>query len=144
MVAKRATRYSGDDYVLTLAGLNIDSGRGPETFVEIAQQEDDVNYTAGMDGEGVFWENKNTSTVLTVYLMQTSAGNAVMSALHNASKAAGVLLYPISGQDSRGTSKIISEACAIAKMPDEAFAKEPGVIAWMIKIHAPERTVGSH
>jgi hypothetical protein len=140
----RATRYSAKDYVLTIAGVDIDSGRGTDTFVEIAQQEDDVNYTAGLDEEGVFWENTNRATIMTVYLMQTSTGNAKLSALHNASRRAGILLYPISGQDSRGTSKIVSEACAIAKMPDEAFAKEPGVIAWMIKIHAPEREIGSH
>jgi hypothetical protein len=144
MAGKRATRYSGNDYVLTVGGLDIDSGRGPDTFVEIAQQEDDVNYSAGMDGEGVFSENLNRYTIITVYLMQTSTGNARLSALHNASRRAGVLLYPVSGQDSRGTSKIVAEACVIAKMPDEAFAKEAGVTTWVLKVHAPEREIGSH
>ena len=140
----RATRYSGNDYVLTVAGFDIDSGRGPDTFVEISQQEDDVTYAAGLDGEGVFSENLNRYTLITVYLMQTSAGNARLSALHNASRRAGVLLYPISGQDARGTSKIVSEACVITKMPDEAFAKEAGVVTWVIGVHAPEREIGSH
>lgn len=144
MAGKRATRYSGNDYVLDVAGVNIDSGRGPDTFVEIAQQEDDFTYAAGLDGEGVFAENLNHYTLVTLYLMQTSTGNAKLTALHNASRLAGGLLYPISGQDSRGTSKIVSEACMIMKMPDEAFAKEAGVIAWVIGVHDPDRIIGSH
>lgn len=144
MAGKRATRYSGNDYVLSIANVNIDSGRGPDTFVEIAQQGDDFGYSAGMDEEGVFFQNNNSYTLLTVTLMQTSKGNAVLSALHNASKRAGGIMYPISGEDSRGTSKIVSEACMIMKMPDEAITREPGVTQWIIGVHAPEREIGSH
>lgn len=144
MAGKRATRYSGNDYVLSIANVNIDSGRGPDTFVEISQQGDDFGYSAGMDEEGVFFQNNNSYTLLTVTLMQTSKGNAVLSALHNASKRAGGIMYPISGEDSRGTSKIISEACMIMKMPDEAITREPGVTQWIIGVHAPEREIGSH
>lgn len=144
MAGKRATRYSGNDYVLSVANVNIDSGRGPDTFVEIAQQGDDFGYSAGMDEEGVFFQNNNSYTLLTVTLMQTSKGNAVLSALHNASKRAGGIMYPISGEDSRGTSKIVSEACMIMKMPDEAITREPGVTQWIIGVHAPEREIGSH
>ena len=144
MAGKRATRYSADDYSLSIANLEINSGRGTDTFVEIAAQEDDFGYKAGIDGEGVFYEIPGDYTLITVYLMQTSAGNALLSGLHIASKKAKGLLYPIAGSDSRGTSKIISEACMIMKMPDEAFAKEPGVITWVIGVHDPERLIGSH
>lgn len=144
MSSQRATRYSADDYVFDLAGQRVDSGRGPDTFIEIAQQNDDFTYNAGIDGEGVFSHNKNRGTLVTLTLMQTSAGNALLSALHNASIKAGGLLYPCAGQDARGTSKIISEACMITKMPDESFAKEAGTVSWAIMVHNPQREVGSH
>lgn len=141
----RATRYSAKDYVLDLANLPIDSGRGTDTFVEIAGEEDDFGYQGGLDGEGVFFElSASEYTILTVYLMQTSAGNATLSALHIASKKARGIMYPISGQDTGGTSKIVSEAAMILKLPDEAWAKEPGVNAWRIGVHKPDRFVGGH
>lgn len=140
----RATRYSAKDYALTVANVTLDSGRGADTFVEIAGEEDDFGYQAGLDGEGVFFSNPKKYTILTVYMMQTSQANAVLSALHLASLAAEGIMYPVSGQDSRGTSKIVSEAAMILKMPDEVYAKEPGVTAWRIGVHKPDRFVGGH
>lgn len=143
-IASRATRYSADDYTLTIAGVTIESGKGPDTFVEIAQQGDDFEYTAGIDGEGVFSHNENRYTLMSVHLLQTSSGNAVLSALHSASVRAKGLLYPIHGEDSRGTSKIVSEAAVIVKTPDETIARAAGETVWVIGIHNPIRTVGSH
>lgn len=140
----RATRFAGNDYVFLLANQNVDSGRGPDTFLSIAQQEDSVTYSVGLDGEGVFTFMPGRPALITLTLMQTSAGNALLTALFEASAAAGGILYPCAGQDSRGTSKIISEACAITKLPDETFGKEAGTVEWAILVHNPKRVVGSH
>jgi len=106
----RATRWSANDYALDLAQQRINSGRGTATFVEIAQQEQNFDYQGGIDGEGVFWENLNNYTLINLYLMQASEGNALTSALHTASVKAGRLIYPIRGPDSRGKRQIVSDA----------------------------------
>lgn len=138
-----AKRYSADDYTFLLAKQKVDSGRGPDTFLTVAQQEDSVTYSVGLDGEGVFNFIPGRPVLVTLTVMQTSAANALLTALHIASEAAGGLLYPCEGQDSRGTSKIISEACAITKLPDETFGKEAGTVDWAIIVHNPLRAVGS-
>jgi hypothetical protein len=139
----RATRYSAEDYTFLLAGQKVDSGRGQDTFLTIAQQEDSVTYSVGLDREGVFNFIPGRPVLVTLTLMQTSTANALLTELHNASDAAGGLLYPCAGQDSRGTSKIVSDACAITKLPDEGFGKESGTVDWAIIVHNPLRTVGS-
>lgn len=143
MVA-RSTVYSGNAVTFSLSGITIESGRGEDTFLEISQQEDDFTYKAGLDGEGVWSENLNHYTLVTLTLMQTAAGNGVLSAVHNASKLAGGLPAPIFVEDRNGTSKMVSGAAMILKTPDETFAKEAGTTVWVIGVHSPERFVGGH
>lgn len=143
-MASRATVYSANAVTLTLAGLNIESGRGPDEFLRIEQQNDDFTYNAGIDGEGVFSENRNHYTLLTVTLMQTSQGNDVLSALHNASKLAGGSPFPAYVEDRRGTTKLVSGAALIMKTPDQTFAREAGTVVWVIGVHDPQRHVGGH
>ena len=142
-MSQRATRYCADDYVFLLGGLAVDSGRGPDTFLTVAQNADTSTYQAGIDGEGVFSESKDNSATITLTLMQTSAGNALLSEMYRVQQATGTLL-PCSGQDSRGTSKMASEACKITRLPDETFAKEAGTVEWTIIAHNLIRQVGSH
>lgn len=143
-MSSRDTNYSGNAITFTFAGAMIESGRGPDTFLEIAQQEDDFTYQAGIDGEGVWSENRNRYTVMTLTLMQTAAGNDVLSAIHNASKLAGGLPSPVYAEDRRGNSKLVSGSAMILKTPDETFAKEAGTTVWTIGVHEPERIVGGH
>jgi len=143
-MAARSTVYSADEVTCMVGGLNIESGRGDDEFLKIEQQEDDFSYKAGIDGEGVFSQNKNTYTLVTITLLQTSAGNAILSGLHTASKLAGGLQVPVYVEDRKGSSMLISAAGMITKMPDEAWAKEAGVTVWTIGVHQPERIVGGH
>lgn len=137
----RATTHSADEQSFSLAGLTIDSGRA-DSWLQIAQQNDDFGYEAGADGEGVFWQDKNEYTVVQLTLMKNAAGNTVLSALHTASKAAGGLPVPCGYSDTKGTGKMVSEAALILKTPDETIAKEPGTVVWMIGVHQPTRVVG--
>ena len=143
-MANRSTVYSADAVTLTLGGLQVESGRGPDEFLRIEQQEDDFTYTAGIDGEGVFSKQNNRFTLVTITLMQTSAGNGVLSALHNASKLLGGSPMPIYVEDRNGTSKLVSSAALIMKTPDETYAKEAGTVDWVVGVHDPERFVGGH
>lgn len=143
-MAARSTVYSADAVTLVAGGLTVESGRGPDEFLRIEQQEDDFTYQAGIDGEGVHSFSKNTHTLVTVTLMQTSAGNDVLSALHNASKLAGGSPVPIYVEDRNGNSKLVSSAAVITRMPNETYAREAGTVEWIFSVHQPERHVGGH
>lgn len=140
----RSTVYSANAVTLSFAGQNIDSGRGEDEFLRIEQSEDDFSYRAGICGEGVFSENRNRYTVVTVTLLQTSAGNDVLSAIHNASKLLGGSTAPIYVEDRNGTSKLVSDAAIILKTPDETYARDAGTVVWTIGVHNPQRHVGGH
>lgn len=138
----RATTHAADEHVFSLGGVTIESGRA-DPWYQVAQQNDDFGYQAGIDGEGVFWQDRNEYTVIQLTLMANAAGNAVLSALHIASKAAGGLPMPCGYSDPKGTGKLVSEAALILKTPDETVSKEPGTVVWFIGVHQPKRIVGS-
>jgi len=144
MAGKRSTVYSGDAITFTFAAMQIESGRGPDEFLRVEQQNDDVSYAAGLDGEGVFNELLDRHTLVTCTLMQTSAGNNLLSAYHVASKKAGVLPAPIYVEDRKGNSLFVSDAAVIKKTPDMTFGKESDVVTWEFLVHDPESFVGGH
>jgi hypothetical protein len=144
MGTKRSTVYSGDAVTLSVGLLAIEGGRGKETFLEIEEDEDTVVYDKGIDGEGVFSYTQGGPTTVKVTLMQTSAGNAILSALFNAAVEAGGLTYALFYEDRKGTSKGASPAAAIRKLPPEAFGKTAGEVTWEIICHGMSRFVGAH
>lgn len=144
-IASRVTTWSADAWTFNFAGVAIETGKGKDEFLKIEQQSDDFSYTQGIDGEGVFNQLLGTYTKLTLSLLQTSAGNAILSAIHNASKLTlGGQPAPLFVKDRLGTSTMVSQAAVIMKMPDETAATEAGVITWEFGIHDPARFVGQH
>lgn len=143
-MGSRATVYSANAVTFTLATLAIESGRGDNEFLKITQPNDDFSYKQGLDGEGVFSEMRNNYTEVEITLLQTSAGNDVLWALHLASLKAGGLLMPAFFEDRKGNSKMVSAEALILKNPDETYAREAGTVVWKIGVHAPERQVGGH
>ena len=144
-IAPSAKTYSADAWTFNFAGVPIETGKGKDEFLKIEQKDDDFTYTQGIDGEGVFNQVLNTYTKVTLTLLQTSAGNGVLSAIHIASKLTpGGQPAPLYIEDRLGTSKTVSAAAMILKMPDETAALEAGVITWEFGLHSPVRYVGSH
>lgn len=140
----RDTNYSGNAITFNLATQIIESGRGEDTFVEISQQNDDTTYSQGMDGEGVWSDSVNNYAIITLTLMQTAAGNGILSGIYWASKVAGGLSVPVYIEDRNGTSKFASASARILKLPDESYGRAAGTIQWMIGCHDPVRFVGGH
>lgn len=139
-----AKPYSAKEIKFFINAIPIDSGRADGTFLEIAQQNPDINYTPSADGDGVFSQRHDRYTVYRLTLLQTSAGNSVLSALHNASLLAGGIQYPIYTEDSNGTSRSADTEGMILKTPDETYATEAGTVVWEIGAKSPERFVGGH
>ena len=144
---KRQTVYSANAITFNLATQSIESGRGPDEFLKIEQQDDDFSHTQGLDGEGC-WNELNggggSYTIITVTLLQTAAGNGVLWAIHEASKLAGGLPVPLYVADRKGTSKLVSTDAMILKTPDETFAKEAGTTVWTIGCVPDVRITGGH
>lgn len=141
---KRQTVYSANAVTLNVASRAIESGRGPDEFLKIEQAADDFSHTAGLDGEGCFNELKDDYTTITVTLLQTSAGNGELWAIHQASKLAGGLMVPLFVEDRKGSSKLVATEAMILKNPDETYAKEAGTAVWVIGCSPDVRVVGGH
>lgn len=142
----RNTVYSADEVTVNFSGIPIESGRGEDEFVTIEQQEDSFTYKAGVDGEGTRSENKNTYTVVTLTIGQTSSANDLLSAIHELDKkvAGGSGIAPIMIRDRAGTQLFASAEAWIIKPPDQKYARESGERVWTFGVHAPERFDGGH
>lgn len=139
-----AKPYSAKEIKFFINAIPIDSGRADGSFLEAAQQNPDVSYTPSADGDGTFNQRHDRYTVYRVTLLQTSQGNSILSALHNASKLAGGLQYPVYTEDANGTSRSAGTEAMIIKTPDETYATEAGTVVWEIGVKNPERFVGGH
>jgi hypothetical protein len=144
MPASRSTVYSANAWTFNFGGLAIETGKGKDEFLKITQKEDTFSYQQGIDGEGVFSWTGATSVEVELTLLQTSAGNAVLSAIHNASLLLGGSPSPLFIEDRNGTSKTASVAALIKKWPDDGAASEAGMTKWEFIVHDPVRFVGSH
>lgn len=144
MPGARSTVWSADAWNFNYALLDIKTGKGKDEFLSEEPIEANVTYTQGLDGEGVFNQTNATGTKIKLTLLQTSEGNATLSAIKIASDAAGGLPAPLAVQDGKGTSKTISAAAMITQLPPTAAQKEAGQTVWEFLVHDPARFVGSH
>jgi hypothetical protein len=138
--------YSANEVTFNFSGLNIDSGRGDDEFVRIEQQEDNFSYKAGVDGEGTRSESKNRYTVVTATLMQTSDGNALLSAIQNLDikTPGGAGVAPLLVRDRQGNSVFMAAEAWIIKPPDRTYGKEAATVEWTFGVHSPERFDGGN
>lgn len=137
--------YSADAWTFNYAGLAVESGKGPDEFLKSEHVDAESTMTVGLDGSTVFNQIKNKSRKMTLTLLATSKGNAVLSAYYNAHRRTeGGLPAPLFVEDRLGTTKEISSAAVIEFMPDFAAGKEAGVIVWSFLVADAETFVGSH
>ncbi len=139
--------YNANQVAALVAGLPIDSGRGDDEFVAISQSEDDVTYKGGVDGSGTVSVNNSRPTEVTLTLMRTSKGNAVLSGIHKAAKSTGskVAVVPMAVTDLGSNGDLfVSAECVIKKFPDESYAKETNTVQWVFICHNSERFIAGH
>lgn len=138
--------WSANQISCSVGLVPVESGRGDDEFIRIEQQEDNFTYKAGVDGEGTRSENKNRYTVVTITLMATSSGNAVLSALHTGDITidGGAGIVPIAIRDRAGLDVFMAPEAWVIKPPDVANAKEVGTREWKIGVHNPTRFDGGH
>ncbi len=138
--------YSASEITFNFAGIPLDSGRGDDEFCAITKVEDTFTYKAGVDGEGTRSESKNSYHKVTLTMMRTSSGNAILSAIHNGDMAVpgGLGIAPIMVRDRQGTSTFVAAEAWIEKIPDNTYAKEANTVQWVFGCHQPVNFVGGN
>lgn len=138
--------YDANEVTLNFAGIPIDSGFDDGEFIRIEQESDDFVDKAGTDGEVTRSKTNDRRTTITVILMQSSDGNAALSALNNIDRLAnnGAGVAPILVSDRQGTSIFAAAECWIAKPPDVSYDREPTAREWTLRAANPERFDGGN
>lgn len=126
--------YDADQVSLVFMGIPIQSGYDDGTFLEIKQEADDFTHKVGTDGETTRSKTKNANADIIVHLMQSSDGNAALSAINNLDKltANGAGVGPMLVRDRSGTSLYTAGHCWVQKPPDVEFAREATDRAWTL------------
>ncbi len=127
--------YDADQVSLSFMGVPIDSGYADGEFVTVEQSEQDFTAKIGTDGEVTRSKTNNRHAVIKVKLMQSSSGNAALSAINNLDVATpgGAGVGPMLIRDRKGTSLYTASKCWIAKPPDVSFDREATSREWQLE-----------
>ena len=125
--------YDADQVSIVMMGVPLSSGYADGVFLEIEQEEDDFSHKVGTDGETTRSKTNNHNADIKIHLMQTSDGNALLSAVNNVDKAApnGAGVGPMLIRDRQGTSLYTAAHSYVRKAPDAAFAREASDRVWL-------------
>lgn len=143
-MAKKLKVYSANAVGCNFAGIDLASGRGDSDFVAITHPEESYTYKQGHDGEGTRSATGATYAEVNITLMQTSAGNAALSAIHQGDikTEGGEGIAPILIRNRQGLSIFAAAEAWITKTPDENYAKEAGTVVWTVGCHNPQHFIG--
>ncbi len=137
--------YDAKEVTVIICGIPIDSGYADGEFIKIAQNTEDFLPVVGTDGEVSRSKSNDKTAKVTLRLMQTSDGNAALSALNRKDKAqpngAGVGSFLVKDRTS-GTIVYQASSCWIEKPPDVSFDKTATAREWNIYVADLDRTDG--
>lgn len=138
--------YDADQVTVNFGGLPIESGYADGEFVRIEQQEDSFTVVVGTDGQVSRSKTNNRYTVATILLMQTSEGNAILSAAHNLDLelSNGASIVPLFIRDRQGLSLFTDPNAWIIKPPDVSLDREATSREWPIGCPRPTRFDGGN
>ena len=127
--------YDADQISLVFMGIPINSGYADGEFLTIEQESNDFNDVVGTDGEVTRSNSKDLRATIKVKLMQTSDGNAALSALNNLDKVTpgGAGVGPMMIKDRQGTSLYTASKCWIQKAPDVTFDRTATSREWTLR-----------
>lgn len=129
--------FSADQHSVSLNGILINSGWDDGEFVSVEQATDSFGDKVGTDGEVVRWATLDRRATAKIKVMQTSDGNADLSALHNqdinAPNGAGVGVFELR---DLATGALLAHAdhAWIQKPPPVARGREVVSQEWTIRI----------
>lgn len=138
--------YDASEVSVSIAGIPIDSGYDDGEFLRIEQESDDFVDKAGTDGEVTRSKTNDRRATITILLMQSSLGNALLSALNNIDRLAGngAGVGPFLCRDRQGTALYAAAESWISKPPNVSFDREPTAREWTIRVAVLERFDGGN
>lgn len=139
--------YNSEQVKTIVGAVPVDSGRGQDEFCTIEKNEDDITEFASADGAGAIAVSHNNFWTVTFTVKQTSKFNAVLSGIHAAGKALpqGVVITPLTVIDSLSNGNLfVTDKAWLKRMPNHAYAREVGDIAWVFGAFNPEVFIAGH
>lgn len=135
--------FNAKEVTLTIGGRVLSSGFADGDFVKVAMDNDDWAAKAGADGEVTRSKVNNPLATGSIFLMQTSDGNDVLSQIRSADLAApnGAGVGQFLMRDQFGRS-VVRGQCWVMKPPDQARGREAGTNEWKIQIVVDEYFAG--
>jgi hypothetical protein len=138
--------YDADRVTISIAGILINSGFADGEFARIEQESDDFSDVVGTDGEVTRSKTLDRRATITVLLLQSSDGNARLSALSNIDRnnpnGAGIGALMI--RDRQGSAMYSAEHCWISKPPNASFDRAATSREWTIRVAKLERFDGGN
>jgi hypothetical protein len=138
--------YDANEVTINFATRAIESGYDDGEFCTIEQQEKSFGVKQGTDGQATRYKTNQSVTIVTLKLMQTSEGNAILSGILNGdllgTNGAGVA--PILIRDRQGLSVFAAPEAWIEGPPKASYAREPNAREWTICVPNPTRFDGGN
>jgi len=138
--------YDANEVTVNFATRPIESGFDDGEFCRIEQDNASFGAKQGTDGQVTRFKTNQDLTTVTIILMQSAEGNAILSALLNADLLAsnGAGVAPILIRDRQGKSAFASPEAWITGPPKVAYGREPGAREWTIQCANPKRFDGGN
>jgi Protein of unknown function (DUF3277) len=126
--------WDADQVTLVAVGVTINSGYDDGPFLKLEMADDAFKTKVGTDGSVTRYATHNNLAKMTVMLMQTSDGNALLSTIHELDKKVpgGKGIAPFMIRDRQGTSIYGGRFSWVSKPPDVTMDREPTAREWEI------------
>lgn len=123
--------YDPGDVVFIFGPVIITDGWAEDSMIKVSRDEDTYTKKVGAAGEVTRVRNRNRSGSFELTLMQSSAQNALLSAVAATDELSGDGVHPIMLKDLGGNTIATAANAWIRKMPETEFTKEVGARTWM-------------
>jgi hypothetical protein len=126
------TNFDPKKVIIVFGGTPID-GYADGDFAELAANAGDgFIKQVGADGEVARAQSNDNTHSLTITLMQSSLGNAILSGIRNTDKLTGKSILPLSITDLNGSSLFFWPQAWIHGDPTWGYGKELKERQWVI------------
>lgn len=135
-----------EDFLCHVGGVLID-GYDSDSQVKVSRDEDAWNEKAGMTREVARMRVHNAMGMIEFTLLQTSASNDYLMALHRKDLATGKGTVSCQAEDVNGTTTVKAINCYVKKMADIERGSEVKSTTWRLRIpniEGPETNVGGN
>lgn len=126
--------YDADRFIIMLAGIRL-QGFADGEFMSAKRTQAGFIRVVGTDGEVARSKSNDKTGDFTVKLLQTSASNAALSALHNtdlnAPNGAGVGAFLV--QDISGNSIFTAQQAWVVQFPEGSWGRSAVAREWNIQ-----------